>query len=401
MTIQEAGLGSGKATRHNKSRIIHDADSHIIETPGFLEEFASDYVKENLMPGLVPLDLPALKPVLKKAEARLAGNDPETTQALKENLFGHPDKLMQWTSFGGSDSKERSESLDIAGIKSQLVFPSLASSRFSRTEDMKLAYGGAEALIRAMSAFCSVDPRLDPVCHLPLYDVTKTLECARFAVSQGIKAFWIHSDEIDGRAPSHAIYDPLWSLMEEVGIPIVLHIGSGIKMPEAYFNTGSKRNLEPTLTNIETTRPKDLPVLHHSIERWLTCMIYDGVLERFPNLKIGLIELGANWIPAALENLDLGVSALGRFDNDLKALSMKPSDYVRRQVRVTPFHMENTGWILRNSGKEILMFNTDYPHPEGGSDPFGDFERSLNAVGATDEELDAFYSKNYEYLMGR
>jgi len=45
------------------------------------------------------------------------------------------------------------------------------------------------------------------------------------------------------------------------------------------------------------------------------------------------------------------------------------------------------------------MFNTDYPHPEGGSDPFGSFERSLNAVDATEVELDHFYTKNFESLM--
>ena len=53
-------------------------------------------------------------------------------------------------------------------------------------------------------------------------------------------------------------------------------------------------------------------------------MIYDGVLERFPELKVGIIELGANWVPAALMNLDMGVSLLGKFDQGLKKLSMKP-----------------------------------------------------------------------------
>jgi len=42
------------------------------------------------------------------------------------------------------------------------------------------------------------------------------------------------------------------------------------------------------------------------------------------------------------------------------------------------------------------MFNTDYPHPEGGKDPYGAFERSLDAVNVTSDELDHFYSKNYE-----
>ena len=104
----------------------------------------------------------------------------------------------------------------------------------------------------------------------------------------------------------------------------------------------------------------------------------------------------------ALIGYPCGVSELGKFDGNLKTLSMKPSDYVRRQVRATPFHMEDTGWILRhgNLGTDMLMFNTDYPHLEGGTDPFGDFERSLNAVNATKAELDRFYTKNFEDLMG-
>ena len=99
-------------------------------------------------------------------------------------------------------------------------------------------------------------------------------------------------------------------------------------------------------------------------------------------------------------NLDMGVTLLGKFDEKLKALSIKPSEYVERQVRVAPLHTENTGWILRNVGPNILMFNTDYPHPEGGRDPFGDFERSLEAVDATDAELDRFYTHNFEDYLG-
>ena len=188
--------------------------------------------------------------------------------------------------------------------------------------------------------------------------------------------------------------------MEEAGVAVTLHIGSGVNMPPEYMNTGVERELKGNPFNIESTKAHDIPVLHHAIERWLTCMIYDGVLDRFPNLKIGMIELGANWVPAMLQNLDMGVALLGKFDLELKNLSLKPSQFVERQVRITPLHTENTGWILRNVGRDILMFNTDYPHPEGGSDPFGAFERSLDAVAATEDELDHFYTRNFESFMG-
>lgn len=385
---------------HTSGRTIHDADSHLIESRGWLESYCSEHVRKNLMPGVFSLDMPMLDPFMEKADRRLAGKDPELTAALKADLFGHKGKLNQWLAFGARDKAERSEALDIIGLGSQLVFPSIAAARFARHSDVEIVYGGCDALNRAMVDFCSDDERMLPVGYLSLKDPVRAKETLKTALESGIRTVWIGSDAIDGRAPSHVAYDPLWAMLEEARVPVTLHIGSGVNMPRAYMNTGIERNLEARASNIETTRPKDLPVVHHSIERWLTCMIYDGVLERFPRLKVGLIELGANWLPASLMNLDMGVSLLGKFDADLKKLSIKPSEYVQRQVRVAPLHTENTGWILRNVGKDILMFNTDYPHPEGGRDPFGDFERSLDAVNATEAELDRFYTRNYEDYLG-
>ncbi len=385
---------------HRDGRTIHDADSHIIEGRGWLEGYASDYVRENLDQGVFNLDMPELDPLMDAAAKRLAGDDPELTEAMKADIFAHPGKRNMWSAYGAVEKKERSDALEIMGISSQLIFPSVGAARFSRSKDMEVVYGGCDALNRGMADFCADDARLKSVGFLSLRDPERALQSLDLALELGINAIWIPSDAQEGRAPSHIAYDPLWAKMEEAGVPVTLHIGSGQNMPSAYMNTGVKRVLEGNLGNIETTRPKDLPVVHHSIERWITCMIYDGVLERFPALKVGIIELGANWVPTSLMNLDMGVSLLGKFDQGLKKLTLKPSEYFQRQIRVAPLHTEDTGWILRNVGQDILMFNTDYPHPEGGKDPFGDYERSLDAVQATPAELDRFYSKNYEDYLG-
>lgn len=391
------------AVSHRQDRVIHDADSHIAEPIGWLNRYATEYVKANLQPGVRPSDLEGLQPLIRAAEERLAGNAPEKTAELKADVFAKSSKVNPWSSFGSVDRKERSEMLNITGIKQQLLFSSpLAMTRFAFTKDAKLLEGGCEALNLGMADFCSDDSRLMPVGFVSMSDPALAFKIAKRAIALGIKALWIPSDAIGGRSPSHVDFDPVWALAEEAGVPIVLHIGSGRLMGSAYRNTGIESQSSAGVVTAETTSAKDFPVIHHSTERWLCCMIYDGVLERFPNLKIGLIELGANWLPMSMMNLDIGVSELGKFDANLKALSMKPSDYVRRQVRATPFHMEDTGWILRhgNVGNDVLMFNTDYPHMEGGIDPFGDFERSLNAVNATEVELDHFYTKNFEDLMG-
>jgi len=381
---------------HRENRVIHDADSHIIEGRGWLESYASAYVREHLETGVFDLNMPALDPILEAAQKRLAGDDPELTEALKSDLFGHPGKRNMWSAYGAVEKQERSDALRLMGVSAQLIFPSVGAGRFARSKDLDVVYGGCDALNRGMADFCSDDPGLHAVGYLSLKDPERAQTSLKLALELGISAIWIGSDAVDGRAPSHIVYDPLWAMMEAAGVPVTLHIGSGQNMPSVYMNTGVERVLKGNVGNIETTKPKDLPVIHHSIERWLTCMIYDGVLERFPQLKVGIIELGANWVPASLMNLDMGVSLLGKFDQGLKALSLKPSEYFQRQVRVAPLHTENAGWILKNVGQDILMFNTDYPHPEGGKDPFGAYERSLDAVGATTAELDRFYSKNFE-----
>lgn len=385
---------------HQEGRIIHDADSHIIEGRGWLESYASQYVRENLDTGAFDLDMPELDPLMAAANKRLAGDDPELTNALKSDLFAHPGKRNMWSAYGAVEKSERSDARKIMGVTSQLIFPSVGAARFARSKDMQVVYGGCDALNRGMADFCADDEGLKSVGYLSLRHPELAQTSLKLALELGVNAIWVGSDAMEGRAPSHIAYDPLWAMLQEAGVPVTLHIGSGQNMPSVYMNTGVKRVLEGNIGNIETTKPKDLPVVHHSIERWLTCMIYDGVLERFPQLKVGIIELGANWVPASIMNLDMGVSLLGKFDQNLKKLSLKPSEYFQRQIRVAPLHTENTGWILKNVGKDILMFNTDYPHPEGGKDPFGAYERSLDTVSATPEELEGFYRKNYEDYLG-
>ena len=85
------------------------------------------------------------------------------------------------------------------------------------------------------------------------------------------------------------------------------------------------------------------------------------------------------------------------FDH-LQKLSLRPSEYVRRQVRVTPYPAEDTGWIIEQAGPEVCLFSSDYPHVEGGRNPLGRFERSTAHLDA--EAKQRFYRRNFEDLMG-
>ena len=97
--------------------------------------------------------------------------------------------------------------------------------------------------------------------------------------------------------------------------------------------------------------------------------------------------------------MESAVEAFGRHEPRLRALTLRPSEYVRRQVRVTPYPTEDVGWIIRESGAEVCMFSSDYPHVEGGRRPIERFEASLG--DAADEVRRQFYADNFLDLMGR
>ena len=127
-------------------------------------------------------------------------------------------------------------------------------------------------------------------------------------------------------------------------------------------------------------------------------MIFDGVLERFPDLRIGVIEQGAIWVPSWLRQMESAFEAFARHEERLRALSLRPTDYVHRQVRFTPYPTEDVGWIVEQAGAELVLFSSDYPHVEGGRRPVERFEASL---GDADEDVrDRFYSDNFLDLMG-
>ena len=92
------------------------------------------------------------------------------------------------------------------------------------------------------------------------------------------------------------------------------------------------------------------------------------MFERFPRLRLGVIEQGAVWVPSWLRQMEAAFEAFARHEDRLRALS--PSHRVRpTQIRFTPYPTEDVGWIIEQSGVEICMFSSDYPHVEGGRRP--------------------------------
>jgi predicted TIM-barrel fold metal-dependent hydrolase len=302
---------------------------------------------------------------------------------------------------GSFVAEDRPRALDHLGFSSQLVFNTFHNRRlhdWEHREDLDYAYGVARAHNRGMAEFCAVDPRLLSTLYVPLVDFDRAAAMADEAIAMGAGALLVASGCPKGHSPSHRSLDPVWAKAQEAGIPVVFHVGGTDDLIDpSYFLNGLP--IPPDFHGGEENfRSVDYMGIPGPPAQTLATMIFDGVLERFPDLRIGVIEQGAIWVPSWMRQMESAFDAFHRHEERLQALSMRPSDYVRRQVRFTPYPTEDVGWIIEQAGPEVALFSSDYPHVEGGRKPYERFEASLG--DASDAVRRAFYCDNFLDLMG-
>jgi predicted TIM-barrel fold metal-dependent hydrolase len=227
----------------------------------------------------------------------------------------------------------------------------------------------------------------------PELAVAEIANAAKF----GNKAVWINAAPPGDRSPGHGDLDRVWAALVDHDMPFMLHVGGGTRvLPKAYENNGLPR---PTdwLGGGENLRVKDYMVLSFAAQMFLSAMVFDCVFEKHPKLKGGVIELGAGWVPQFLRSLDAGQRMFKKSDPQVGTLPLKASDYIRRQVRFTPFPGEDVGHMIRDAGDELFLFSSDYPHPEGGKDPIRKFDETMGGLSAA--TVEKFYRRNFEDMM--
>lgn len=374
-------------------RIVHDADSHLME----LEDCLDAYFDPRLLTAYHELAIYRRKVGDRRwsQTARIRQDDPGFRAGGAENIM----LRKNYDAMGSFRREDRPAALDLLGFASQLVFTTFCLGNFGLDESgpVDLCYAAAQAHNRMMTDFCSVDRRLLATAYVPLVDFDLARRTAAEAITLGAKALLIPSRCPATHSPSHVALDPVWAQAQEAGLPILFHVGGEEKINPAYFENGLPRvkDFHGGEENFTSVSYMAIPL---SVMQTLAAMIIDGVLDRFPNLKVGVIELGASWLPGWMKSMDSAAAAFIRNEERLHRLSARPSDIVRRQVRVTPYPHEDAGWLIRQAGPETLLFSSDFPHVEGGRNPLKRFGESL--VGCSADEVDRFYAGNFIDLMG-
>lgn len=286
----------------------------------------------------------------------------------------------------------RLDSLDAFGLAAAVLFPNYGLLWERRlAEDRAAQRANARAYNRFMGEACGEGKgRLFGVAHLLLHQPEWAVaEIARVR-AQGLRLAMVAPAPVDGKPLSHPNFDPVWAAFCEHGVAPVFHVSE--------FDSP----LDPAWRQGEA---EDGEQLFDSIFLWLAPavalanLILHGVLERFPDLRIGVVELTAGWVPSFLLHLD-GASDFyaQRHGEPFRPLAERPSTYFLRQVRVAALPYEMPNRLVGSVGEDTFMVGSDWPHAEGVADPALAAQQA--AAGLTEQARGKLLGTNASWLLG-
>jgi predicted TIM-barrel fold metal-dependent hydrolase len=341
--------------------------------------------------------------------------DPEYRQTFDEHLAAEiaaraeAEKFMLISEFntrwraenwdgliGAWDSAARNRVLDRDGVAAEVLFTDGITERNSPPfgadlgmrpigADPELQWAGARAHNRWLAEFCADAPlRRIGVALVPAFwDMAENLKEIRWARQNGLRSVMLPVLVQGYDNYNHPKYDPMWELIQDLGLVVNFHSGPA---PDYDRSSPGWVGMYVCEYPFFMTRP-------------LFALIFGGVFDRFPRLKVQFTEAGGDfWWPWMIEMMDFRAKVKkgsAKMGDHTAHLSRKPSEFFRRNVWVgSSSQMEDARYEdYRKIGIDRIMWGTDYPHPEGTwPNTARQMARSLR--GLTDAELEAVLGLN-------
>jgi predicted TIM-barrel fold metal-dependent hydrolase len=248
------------------------------------------------------------------------------------------------------DPAARIKDQDLDGVQAEVIYTTFGMPLYG-LEDAELRAACFRAYNDWAAEYCSYDPkRLLPLGLITLEDIDAGIQELRRIAKKGMRGAMIWAEAPGDRPYNHPDYDPFWAAAQEFNLPLSLHILTGRKGTGVDFFRG---NLA-----------LQVAMLYHEVERSLGVFVLEGVLERFPNLKLVSAENDVAWMAYFMYRLDFAQHfAQGRVAaRSQTPLKMKPSEYIKRQVYATFINEPVFLSELHRYGPDNIMWSSDYPH---------------------------------------
>jgi predicted TIM-barrel fold metal-dependent hydrolase len=388
-------------------RVI-DVDSHFLEPPGWLDQIDPNLAREippsdpidRVVRGVVG-DLLDVVPPGQRPENPLALLGPSGRRSLEAMLAMNREEAAAASSgpLSSYDAEARLAFCDENGIDIQFLNSTLGSGPF--TSAMKA--GRPDLARRALEAFnrwsaqtlAGHTDRLIPITLIDVHDVDWAVAEVTRMRGLGSRAFQVRAEPVsETKSLAHPDLDRLWSAAEDLGMAVVFHIAAGrAELKRGWYHNGGD--------------PSNFAILHlvnSSIvpQIALAALLIEGIFERHPKLVVLVQELGITWLPHFLSTIDSLAGGpygelFGMAPRDYK-LPLKPSEYMRRQVRVTPLvsadPLRPTFDLLP---EDLLVFSSDFPHQEGRENAVELCEAQMRDIGP--EARGSFFGASVASLL--
>ena len=253
---------------------------------------------------------------------------------------------------GGWDPDEHVKDMDLDGIDGGVLYPSNGLFLF-KVPDNELRSVIFRAYNDWLAEFCQTHPkRLKGIAMLNVLDLSGAVRELERCAAMGLAGAMISVFPGYDRLYNRLEYHTLWATAQDLDMPLSLHTAT--------------QSASPTVYGLDTTT--QTATFRANIDYWprhcLSDMIYAGVFERFPRLKVGVVEFEIAWIPYFLRMLDYVYIERQQQASYRYKDGRLPSDVFRNNVFVS-FQEDDLGIQLRDRiGVKTLMWGSDYPHAE-------------------------------------
>jgi predicted TIM-barrel fold metal-dependent hydrolase len=369
--MTETATVAGKIAPH-----VVDADGHVLEPANLW----LDYLEERYRERAIRLELNAdgleIVMVDNRPFDRLSPGGIALIGSMgEEDAVPGPDRrYMDSMPLGACDPVDRIAHCDKEGLDGVVLYPTLGLVWPSVVEDAELADAYARAYNRWLVDFCrDSNGRLVPVAQLSLNDPELAARELRRAVADGCRAGFVLPFTWNRVPHGDPAYDPLWAAAQELGVPVGIHPGYEPRFANTlarFTNMDSSPGIGDAGAQFMSNMAARIGVQ----EAFSSFFAY-ATLERFPQLRVGVLESGAGWIGSFLDRMDalVGETIFRRF----VSLSLAPSEYFRRQCFISCDPDETAAPLtIDHVGSHCFLWATDYPHPDHPAD----WQRSLQRL---------------------
>jgi uncharacterized protein len=336
-----------------------DADGHILEDPNLWESYCEAKYKPVALrikddgDGLQYFEIGG-KPSKVNRKGAFGGLAAMGEVTRETGSFDPRRKYGENAPFGAMDAKERVQRLDKENLRAAIIYPSIDLSWETECDDADYAQAMTRAYNRWIVDWCSDSGgRLIPVAHLSLGDPVAAAAELERAVKAGHKGGWVVQFTMTRKPHAHPDHDVLFAKAQELDVPLGLHVSLE---PQWAWPGRYDREYVRKQTFFLNVTASD--ALRHA----LTSFMQYGTFDKFPRLKIVLLEVGAGWIGYWLDRMDAVYdSVMGRG----VPLKEKPSYYFKRNVWISADPDEHSlPAMMQLCGEDRFFWASDFPHPD-------------------------------------